>query len=500
MSWLVILFRLPRTGWILGRAGVLGHLSQIELLPPWLRRLLSFVNFIIAGSSAKKDAGQALCDALQASGPAFIKFGQALATRADLIGPELANGLSQLQDSLPAFSGDVARRHIEKTTGRPVSDLFTDFNGDAVAAASIAQVHKAVLHDGQTVAVKLLRPHIAQRMQADIRFFRALAILVETVAPGLKRLKLVTAVEQFATLSEIELDLRMEAAAGGRLAENMAGDDGIRIPHIHIEHSTTDMLVMEWIDGVKIDDRIALEAAGHDIAAVTNIAAASFFNQVFRDGYFHGDMHPGNIFITGDGTLVPIDFGIMGQLDLKDRLFLAQLLVAILTRDYDKVASLHADAGMLPDDISLPLFSQNLRAVVDPVLGKSLGDISLGLVLGQILRLSTRFEISVQPQFTLLQKTMVMAEGVARSLNPNANMWELSKPLAEKWMADHAHPAAVLHRTITEVSSIIRRLPGVLDRLEQDPEPPAKQPYFAMIITSLLSVTAIVISLAALLR
>jgi ubiquinone biosynthesis protein len=260
------------------------------------------------------------------------------------------------------------------------------------------------------------------------------------------------------------------------------------------------MLVMEWIDGVKIDDRIALEAAGHDIAAVTNIAAASFFNQVFRDGYFHGDMHPGNIFITADGTLVPIDFGIMGQLDLKDRLFLAQLLVAILTRDYDKVASLHADAGMLPDDISLPLFSQNLRAVVDPVLGKSLGDISLGLVLGQILRLSTRFEISVQPQFTLLQKTMVMAEGVARSLNPNANMWELSKPLAEKWMADHAHPAAVLHRTITEVSSIIRRLPNVLDRLEQDPEPPAKQPYFAMIITSLLSVTAIVISLAALLR
>ena len=190
----------------------------------------------------------------------------------------------------------------------------------------------------------------------------------------------------------------------------------------------------------------------------------------------------------------------MGQLDIKDRLFLAQLLVAILTRDYDKVATLHADAGMLPDDISLPLFSQNLRAVVDPVLGKSLGDISLGLVLGQILRLSTRFEISVQPQFTLLQKTMVMAEGVARSLNPNANMWELSQPLAEKWMDDHAHPLAVLERTITEFSSIIRRLPAILDRLEQDPKPPAKRPHFALIITSLLSMSAIVISLAALLR
>ena len=500
MIWIVIIFRLPRTGWILGRAGVLGHLSQIELLPRWLRRLLAIVNFMMAGRSAKKDAGQALCDALQASGPAFIKFGQALATRADLIGPELANGLSQLQDSLPAFSGNVARRHIEKTTGRPVADLFKDFDGDAVAAASIAQVHKAVLHNGQTVAVKLLRPQIAQRMQADIQFFRALAVMVETVAPGLKRLKLVTAVDQFATLSEIELDLRMEAAAGGRLAENMADDKGIRIPHIHIEHSTTDMLVMEWIDGIKIDDRVVLEAAGHDISAITNIAASSFFNQVFRDGYFHGDMHPGNIFITADGSLVPIDFGIMGQLNIKDRLFLAQLLVAILTRDYDKVATLHADAGMLPDDISLPLFSQNLRAVVDPVLGKSLGDISLGLVLGQILRLSTRFEISVQPQFTLLQKTMVMAEGVARSLNPNANMWELSQPLAEKWMDDHAHPLAVLERTITEFSSIIRRLPAILDRLEQDPEPPAKRTHFTLIITSLLSMSAIVISLATLLR
>ena len=500
MGWIIALLRLPRTGWIIGRAGVLGHIARIDLLPNWLKQILAIINFVIAGRSAKKDAGQALCDALQALGPGFIKFGQALSTRADLIGPELANGLSQLQDSLPALSGQIARRHIETTTGKPVSNLFSRFDDDAVAAASIAQVHKAVLSDGNVVAVKLLRPRIYQKMQADIQFFRALAVSAETLAPGLKRLKLVTAVDQFARLSEFELDLRMEAAAGGRLAENLAEDEGIRVPHIYIEHTTTDMLSVEWIDGHRIDERDALEAAGHDISEITNKAAASFFNQVFRDGYFHADMHPGNIFVTRDGTLVPIDFGIMGQLDLKDRLFLAQLLVALLTRDYDRVANLHEEAGMLPEEISLPQFSQNLRAVIDPVLGKSLGDISLGLVLGQILRLSTRFEISVQPQFNLLQKTMVMSEGVARSLNPQANMWELSRPLAEDWMGQHTHPAAVLERAFHETRRLIQRLPALLDRLEKQSEPLARQPRLGIIITSLLSMTAIVISLAALFR
>ena len=500
MGWIIALLRLPRTGWIIGRAGVLGHLAQIDLLPNWLKQFLAIINFMIAGGSAKKDAGQALCDALQALGPGFIKFGQALSTRADLIGPELANGLSQLQDSLPALSGRIARRHIETTTGKPVSNLFSRFDDDAVAAASIAQVHKAVLHDGHVVAVKLLRPRIYQKMQADIQFFRALAVSAETLAPGLKRLKLVTAVDQFARLSEFELDLRMEAAAGGRLAENLAEDGGIRVPHIYIEHTTTDMLIVEWIDGHRIDQRHALEAAGHNISEITNKAASSFFNQVFRDGYFHADMHPGNIFITEDGTLVPIDFGIMGQLDLKDRLFLAQLLVALLTRDYDRVASLHEEAGMLPDEISLPQFSQNLRAVIDPVLGKSLGDISLGLVLGQILRLSTRFEISVQPQFNLLQKTMVMSEGVARNLNPHANMWELSRPLAEEWMRQHTHPAAVLERTFHQTRRLILRLPALLDQLEKQSEPVSRQPHLGIIITSLLSLTAIVISLVVLFR
>ena len=341
MSMLLVIWRLPRMGLILGRAGVLGHLSKLDLWPAWLANLFKLINFLIVSRSARTDAGQALCGALQSLGPGFIKFGQALATRADLIGPELAGGLVQLQDKLPAFNSRLARQIIQDSTGRSIEQLFSSFDDMPIAAASIAQVHKAQLPDGRLVAVKILRPNIHKQMRRDIRFFKTMARMVETLAPAMRRLRLVTAVNQFESISEIELDLRMEAAAGGKLSENLAKDSGIRIPFIDLERTTSSVLVTEWIDGVRIDDVDALEAAGHDIGEITKLAATSFFNQVFRDGYFHADMHPGNIFITADGTLVPIDFGIMGQLDFSDRLFLARLLMAILERDYDYVARLH---------------------------------------------------------------------------------------------------------------------------------------------------------------
>jgi ubiquinone biosynthesis protein len=224
--------------------------------------------------------------------------------------------------------------------------------------------------------------------------------------------------------------------------------------------------VVEWIDGIRIDDVPALEAAGHNIADLTEAAARSFFNQVFRDGFFHADMHPGNIFVAADSRLVPIDFGIMGFLDFADRLFLARLLMAMLDRDYDMVAKLHANAGMLGDDVSLPHFAQAVRAVADPVMGKSLGDVSLGTVLGQILQLSTRFSIEVQPQFNLLQKTMMMAEGVARQLNPQADMWELSRPLANDWMHDQAGLAKRAETLIEDALLVASRLPRLLKELE----------------------------------
>jgi len=462
----IALLRLPGIAWHLGRAGTLGHIGRINLLPNWMQRLCRMMDRLMRSRGATKDAGGALADALLRLGPGFVKFGQALSTRADLIGPEMSLSLSQLQDRLPAFPARIARRLVESETGKPLDATFTEFTDTPVAAASIAQVHAATLIDGRRVAVKLLRPQIDQRMRSDTMLFFALASILEWAAPGLRRLKLVTAVQQFVEISDVELDLRMEAAAAGRLAENLRDDAGIYVPWVDLERSTSRMLVIEWIDGIRIDDVPALEAAGHNIADLTEAAARSFFNQVFRDGFFHADMHPGNIFVAADSRLVPIDFGIMGFLDFADRLFLARLLMAMLDRDYDMVAKLHADAGMLGDDVSLPHFAQAVRAVADPVMGKSLGEVSLGTVLGQILQLSTRFSIEVQPQFNLLQKTMMMAEGVARQLNPQADMWDLSRPLASDWMRDQAGLAKRAETFIEDALLVASRLPRLLKELE----------------------------------
>lgn len=475
MGWLLVIWRLPRTGYILGRAGVLVEIAKTGLLPEWVRRLFLLINLAIANRQSRSQPGEALCAALTQLGPGFVKFGQALATRADLIGPEMAKALTSLQDKMPAFSARKSREIIAEESGKTCDELFVHFEDEAVAAASIAQVHKAELPDGRQVAVKILRPQIHRLVKRDIQFFLGMAKLVEWLAPALRRLKLVKAVEQFSQISEMELDLRLEAAGAGRLAEHLADDHGIRVPKVYLEHTTKGMLVMEWIDGVRIDDLPALHQAGHDIERITEIAATSFFNQVFRDGFFHGDMHPGNIFVTSDGTLVPIDFGIMGHLDFKDRLFLAQLLQALLNRDYDRVARLHQEAGMLPADIELAVFSQNLRAVADPVLGKSLGDISLGLVLGQILQISARFQIDVQPQFNLLQKTMMMAEGVARGLNPHADMWDLAEPLASNWLAQEQTLQKQAQEFFEYLTTSLKTLPAVLEKIAQSPAEPMHQ-------------------------
>ena len=477
MAIITACFRLPIIGFRLGRAGVLGHIARVELLPSWMRRTLRVLNWLIAGRSARVDAGQALCLALQQLGPAFIKFGQALSTRSDLLGPDVAAGLVRLQDRLPAFSQAKALALIESETGKPADQFFASFNPVPVAAASVAQVHRATLPDGREVAVKLLRPGIRARMYRDIRFFQAMARLVEFLAPDLKRLKIVHAVEQFRQLSDMELDLRMEAAAGSKLAENLKQDAGIRVPWIDVEHASANMLIIEWIDGLRIDDRDGLIAAGHDISVLTERAASSFFMQVFRDGYFHADMHPGNIFITKDGTLVPIDFGIMGHLKTNDRIFLAELLVSLIDRDYEQVAQLHADAGMLGDDVPLELFAQSLRAMVDPILGKTLGDIELGRALGQILQISAQFEIQIQPQFNLLQKTMGMAEGVARELNPDANMWVLARPLAVDWIQGQTGLKLQLEQFFTDLTKLRRGLPRIIEKIESEfnSKPPVRQ-------------------------
>ena len=464
------LARLPIIGFTLGRAGVLHHLARITILPSWLRSLLRFFDRLITLGRIEADAGKALCNALQQLGPGFIKFGQALSTRADLIGPDLALSLSELQDRLPAFSSRQAHMQIEEACNAPLETIFASFDEKPIAAASIAQVHKAQLHNGDWVAVKLLRPHIRDRMRKDTDFFMVMARLAETLSPALSRLHLIEAVRQFEQICEIELDLRMEAAAGGRLRENLQHDEGIRIPAMYLELCHTNMLVTQWVDGLRLDDIEGLIKVGHDVEKLTEAAASSFFNQVFRDGYFHADMHPGNVFVDKEGLLVPIDFGIMGHLEKSDRLFLGRLMIAILDRDYDEVARLHAEAGMISHDVPLHLFSQNIRAVVEPLLGKMLGDVSLGQIMGQILKISTRFEIEVQTQFNLLQKTIVMAEGVARQLNPKADMWELSKPFAAQWIADQTKPETLIKDARTQIQRLVTLLPKMLDHLEAQTE------------------------------
>ena len=478
LSMIRALSRLPLIAWHLGRAGVLGHMANINMLPSWLRTICRLLDKAARSRRAVKDAGGALCEALVRLGPGFIKFGQALSTRSDLIGPELGQSLAMLQDRLPPFAAARAREIVVSQTSQPIKALFSRFDDEAVAAASIAQVHRATLIDGRAVAVKLLRPNIEKRMDADTSLFYSLAQILEWLAPGIRRLHLVTAVAQFRQLSEMELDLRLEAAAAGRLADNMQDDEGIYIPWVDLENSTRQMLIVEWIDGIRIDDVANLNKANHDVEKITECAARSFFNQVFRDGYFHADMHPGNIFVRADGNLVPIDFGIMGYLDFRDRLFLARLLSAMLDRDYDMVATLHKDAGMLGQSVSVHQFSQSVRAVADPVMGKAIGEVSLGLVLGQVFQLATRFEIEVQPQFNLLQKTMVMAEGVARQLNPNADMWQLSRPLTDAWMQNQANVKTQAKQLFNEATRILFRLPNLITDFEkaQKERPLSKTP------------------------
>ena len=456
--------RLPYTALVLLRAGVLGHLARAAPLPGWLGGFLRGADWLLARRTDRP--GLALAEALQRLGPGFIKLGQALSTRADLMGAESAADLARLQDRLPPFSGRRARRMIKAELGQPLEEVFKDFQDEAVAAASIAQVHFATLLDGSEVAVKILRPSIRRRLERDIRFFRFCAWLVERLAPPLRKLKPVHAVDQFARLADIELDLRMEAAAAGKLAENHAGDAGIYVPRVEWHLTTERVLVMERVGGIRIDDRDALLAAGHDIEAITRGAARCFFVQVFRDGYFHADMHPGNIFVRGDGTLVPVDFGIMGTLSMPDRLFLVRLLNAMLDRDFDAVARLHADAGMIDASVPAADFALAVRAVAEPVMDKPMGEVSLGTLLGQVFGLARRFQVEVQPQFTLLQKTMVMAEGVGRQLDPDANMWPLAREFANEWARDQSGLLDQIGDFGDRLLAAGMRLPEFMDKAE----------------------------------
>lgn len=410
--------------------------------------------------------GERLGAALEELGPTFIKLGQALSVRPDLVGEEIAADLAALQDRLPPFPGDEARRIVEQEFEEPLGALFESFSDNPVAAASIAQVHFAVTTEGEDVAVKVLRPGIEARFRRDIDLLLWLARLVERTRPALRRLRPMEVVRTFEASVNIELDLRLEAAAASELRDNTEQDPGFRVPKIDWVRTGRRAMTLERIEGIRIDDINALEAAGFDRREILRRSAESFFNQVFRDGFFHADIHPGNMFVAADGTLCPVDFGIMGRLDRKTRNYLADMLVGFLDRDYRRVAEVHFEAGYVPARKSVGDFTQAVRSIGEPILGKPLHEISLARLLAHLFQVTETFEMEAQPQLLLLQKTMLVAEGVGRTLDPSVNMWALARPLIEEWILANRGPEARLRDAVTGTVSRLENLPQLLSRAE----------------------------------
>ncbi|MGB8274244.1 MAG: 2-polyprenylphenol 6-hydroxylase [Alphaproteobacteria bacterium] len=411
--------------------------------------------------------GQRLAQALCALGPSFIKLGQVLSTRSDLLGEEMAADLSELQDRLPPFPGEEAVRTVEAELGKPIGDIFSDFQIAPVAAASIAQVHFATTREGAPVAVKVLRPGIERAFARDLELFYWLAEWIELAQPSLRRLRPAAVVKTLAESVRAEMDLRLEAAAASELAQNFAGDPTFRIPKVDWTRTARRVLTLERVAGIRIDDRQALIAAGHDPDDVLAKSANAVFTQVFRDGFFHADLHPGNLFVQADGRIVAVDFGIMGRIDRNTRGFLADMLLGFLNGDYARVAEVHFRAGYVPADQSLDRFTQACRAIGEPILGLPMHEISIAHLLGQLFEVTESFEMETQPQLLLLQKTMLVAEGVGRKLNDRVNMWTLARPLIEDWMRRNRSPEARVRDLASEAVAGLERLPGLLKDIER---------------------------------
>ncbi len=436
-------------------------------VPFALRAVLRLAGFPRRRAVRALRPGQRLAAALERLGPAFVKLGQALSVRSDLVGEAAASDLAMLQDRLPPFDAVAARATVEHAFGQPIEALFETFDDQPVAAASIAQVHRAVTADGTPVAVKVLRPDIEAAFGRDLELLRWLAGILERSLPATRRLKPVEVVETFAETVAVEMDLRLEAAAAQELRDNFADSHGFSVPEVDWRRTGRRVLTTGWIDGIAIGDRARLEADGHDLKAVVARMASVFFLQVFRDGFFHADLHPGNLLVGADGVVHAVDFGIMGRLDRPTRRYLAEMLHGFLLRDYRKVAEIHFTAGYVPADQSVEAFAQAARSIAEPILGLPLDQISLARLLGQLFQVTGRFKMEVQPQLLLLQKTMLVAEGVGRDLHPETNMWELARPLIEDWMAAQLGPEARLREAAETISHGIAGLPGLLADLER---------------------------------
>ena len=455
------IWRLLKWGRILARHGALRGIERDPLTPAPVRRLVR-----IARLGARVPKQPRYADAFQAIGPAAIKLGQTLATRPDLVGEEAANDLLRLQDALPPVPFDTIRAQIEQSFGRPLEALYSRFDEAPVGAASIAQVHRALTTDGRDVAVKVIRPGVIDQFNRDIQTYEWAAAHIEQLGGEVARLRPRLVIANLKRWTARELDLRREAASASELAEAMEAMPGYRIPAIDWDRTSGKVMTMEWIDGIKIADRAALVAAGHDMKDLAARLVNAFLRQAIAEGFFHADMHQGNLFVTASGEIVAIDFGIMGRIDRRARMWLAEILYGLITGNYKRVAEIHFEAQYVPAHHNVAEFATALRAVGEPMRGKAASELSVGGMLDGLFAITRDFDMQTQPHLLLLQKTMVMVEGVAHSLDPDINMWETSGPYVKGWLRDELGPEAKAADTLIENWRTLQRLPGLIKRIE----------------------------------
>jgi len=462
------LFRLAKAGFVLAREGAFS-IVEIDDLPPPAVLLVKIGRLFERRSARIEDRGARISAALNRLGPSYVKLGQFMATRPDFVGLDVAVALGRLRDEIEPFGEAAARSVIARDFGRPVEAIFTSFS-PPIAAASIAQVHKATRRrpDGSEdeVAVKVLRPGVRGRFHHDLSTFYAGARLVEALDPAMHRLRPVAVVDTLARSVSMEMDLRLEAAALSEMAERTKGDPGFRVPAIDWERTSRDVLTLEWIDGVKLSDPAGIEAAGHDLHLVAVRLMQAFLRHAMRDGFFHADMHQGNLFVDPAGDIVAVDFGIMGRLGKAERRFLAEILYGFIRRDYLRIAEVHIEAGYVPPRHAPEDFAQALRAIGEPIHGQPARDISMAKLLTLLFEVTAIFDMQTRPELLMLQKTMVVVEGVARSLDPDFDMWSASEPVVSEWIARNLGPAGKLEEAATGLGELGRAAIGIPALLE----------------------------------
>lgn len=458
----VHLWRLFRWSRILSKHGVLKTVEKSTIVPLSLRLIIRLLRIGYRVPNPPDYTG-----AFVALGPAAIKFGQTLATRPDLIGEETAAQLAYLQDSVPPLPFKDIRIVIENALGCPIEKSFRFFNEIPIGSASIAQVYQAETLDGVTVAVKVLRPGIKQAFRKATETYEWAATKIESLNDEFIRLRPKLVVKTFRQWTIRELDLRREAASASELAENMEAVPGFKVPVIDWNRTSQSMMVMQWIDGIKLSDHQKLQEAGYDLKSLATRLVRSFLRQAIADGFFHADLHHGNLFALKDGSLAVVDFGIMGRIDKKARRWLAEILYGLITGNYSRIAEIHFEAGYVPSHHDIAEFTTALRTIGEPIRGLSVRDISISHMLDGLFSITREFEMQTQPHLLLLQKTMVVVEGVATSLYPDINLWDTAEPFVREWLRSELGPEAKIAEEFYKTLQSIKRLPELIDRIDQ---------------------------------